>query len=352
MHKNYYLLRNNHESGPYTIDELLLQQLKPTDLVWVEGKMNAWCHPSELEELTTTYSINKTVKQKVPSRPRPIKQSPPAPTIKTKEDIETRAEEIRKNILMQSEQIQKTREIQVENDQTPTTYKLDEDAIEVVFHKKKRLLPGAHFSAAAVMMLIISAVWFGKDIWVKNAQSPDSIARRMVSGENLEQVNQLPREAKAMSFTPLSFPQQEALPVVDVAETNMPDEIVPSATGNVFTVTTEPKIERSVARTEIETPVKVEPVQKKEEPVVSNEVKEVKEVTEAKEKEPVKKDSQAKKEVVKDVRPKETKKDSAVVKSDSNSEAVEETDKKKSLGQVIKGIFKKKKRSGEEEEQE
>jgi hypothetical protein len=348
MHKNYYLLRNNHESGPYTIDELLLQQLKPTDLVWVEGKMNAWCHPSELEELTTTYSINKTVKQKAPSRPRPIKQSPPAPTIKTKEDIETRAEEVRKNILMQSEQIQKTREIQVENDQTPTTYKLDEDAIEVVFHKKKRLLPGAHFSAAAVMMLIISAVWFGKDIWVKNAQSPDSIARRMVSGENLVQVNQLPREAKAMSLTPLSFPQQEALPVVDASEPNMQDEILSSSTVNDVSETTEPKIERSVAKTEIETPVKVEPVQKKEEPVVA----EIKEVTETKEKEPVKKDSQAKKEVVKDVRPKETKKDSAVVKSDSNSEAVEEIDKKKSFGQVIKGIFKKKKKSGEEEEQE
>ncbi len=47
----YLLLRNNKESGPYTLDELQIKGLKAYDLVWVEGKSAAWRYPSELEEL-------------------------------------------------------------------------------------------------------------------------------------------------------------------------------------------------------------------------------------------------------------------------------------------------------------
>ncbi len=47
----YLLLRNNKESGPYTLPELEAKGLKPYDLVWVEGKSAAWRYPSEVEEL-------------------------------------------------------------------------------------------------------------------------------------------------------------------------------------------------------------------------------------------------------------------------------------------------------------
>ncbi|MER3464750.1 MAG: hypothetical protein C4329_10430 [Chitinophagaceae bacterium] len=49
MKKVYRLLRNNVQSGPFTIDELLQQHLKASDLVWVEGR-NAWHHPFEMDE--------------------------------------------------------------------------------------------------------------------------------------------------------------------------------------------------------------------------------------------------------------------------------------------------------------
>jgi hypothetical protein len=48
---NYLLLRNNKESGPYSIDDLVKLGLKAYDLVWVQGKSAAWRYPSELEEL-------------------------------------------------------------------------------------------------------------------------------------------------------------------------------------------------------------------------------------------------------------------------------------------------------------
>ena len=51
MHKVYLLLRNNKQLGPFTLDELLQHQLKPFDLVWVEGKSAGWRYPSEVEAI-------------------------------------------------------------------------------------------------------------------------------------------------------------------------------------------------------------------------------------------------------------------------------------------------------------
>jgi hypothetical protein len=48
---NYLLLRNNKESGPYSLDNLMELGLKPYDLIWVQGRSAAWRYPSEVEEL-------------------------------------------------------------------------------------------------------------------------------------------------------------------------------------------------------------------------------------------------------------------------------------------------------------
>lgn len=47
----YLLLRDNKESGPYTIEELITKGLKPYDLVWLEGKSAAWRYPGEMADL-------------------------------------------------------------------------------------------------------------------------------------------------------------------------------------------------------------------------------------------------------------------------------------------------------------
>jgi len=51
MHKPYLLLRNNKQQGPFTLDELLQQSLKPFDLVWVDGKSVGWKYPNEIDVL-------------------------------------------------------------------------------------------------------------------------------------------------------------------------------------------------------------------------------------------------------------------------------------------------------------
>jgi hypothetical protein len=48
---NYLLLRNNKESGPYSLEDLTKLGLKAYDLVWVQGRSAAWRYPSEVEEL-------------------------------------------------------------------------------------------------------------------------------------------------------------------------------------------------------------------------------------------------------------------------------------------------------------
>jgi hypothetical protein len=48
--KQYRLLRNNKESGPYSAEELIQSGFKPYDLIWADGKSAAWRYPGEMGE--------------------------------------------------------------------------------------------------------------------------------------------------------------------------------------------------------------------------------------------------------------------------------------------------------------
>ena len=48
---SYLLLRNNKESGPFSIEEIKDMSLKSYDLLWVVGKSAAWRYPGEIIEL-------------------------------------------------------------------------------------------------------------------------------------------------------------------------------------------------------------------------------------------------------------------------------------------------------------
>ncbi len=51
MSKVYLLLRNNKQSGPHSLEELLTLDLKPLDLIWIEGKSFGWSYPAEISLL-------------------------------------------------------------------------------------------------------------------------------------------------------------------------------------------------------------------------------------------------------------------------------------------------------------
>ena len=48
---SYLLLRNNKETGPFTIEEIQGMSLKAYDLIWVVGKSAAWRYPGEIQDL-------------------------------------------------------------------------------------------------------------------------------------------------------------------------------------------------------------------------------------------------------------------------------------------------------------
>jgi len=79
----YLLLRNNKQSGPYSLDDLKSMGLKAYDLVWSEGKSAAWRYPSEIEELSTfappveEQPFDRFYKKPVAAQP--VAQPAPAP---------------------------------------------------------------------------------------------------------------------------------------------------------------------------------------------------------------------------------------------------------------------------------
>ena len=68
--KCYLLLRDNVETGPYNLAEISTRQLRPTDLIWVEGKGHSWRFPTEIAELAHL-----------------VQHQQPAPGVKGKADV-------------------------------------------------------------------------------------------------------------------------------------------------------------------------------------------------------------------------------------------------------------------------
>jgi hypothetical protein len=123
MERVYLLLRNNQQTGPFTIGELLQQQLNPSDMIWIEGKSNAWTYLSELE-LTP-------FEKKIENVQLPV-------SAKTEDEIERKAEELRQRILASAPKThfpQHTTEIE----SFASPYRLSpEDEIEFVDVRKER----------------------------------------------------------------------------------------------------------------------------------------------------------------------------------------------------------------------
>ncbi|GAA4331082.1 hypothetical protein [Flaviaesturariibacter amylovorans] len=68
--KNYLLLRNNEESGPYSLAELKALPLRRLDLVWIEGESTRWYYASERPELRPFIHLEAYAPRPVSRRPQ------------------------------------------------------------------------------------------------------------------------------------------------------------------------------------------------------------------------------------------------------------------------------------------
>ena len=149
MDKVYLILRDNRQTGPYTIGELLQQQLRPTDMIWIEGNSTAWGYLSEME-LKPSVSVNtKEEKSRVVTEPAKRPVTSPTPEVpeanKPKrrssppDEIERKAEELRKQALSSGPQYSRFIEPQINFEESNSRVLMPvEEEIDFVDHREQK----------------------------------------------------------------------------------------------------------------------------------------------------------------------------------------------------------------------
>lgn len=290
MKKVFLLLRNNHEKGPYTVEELLQQHLRPTDLVWVEGISQAWAYPSEVPELKTYFS---GAPYTLPSVHYQITDA------SHNDDIELRAEEIRQKILSFTPKYYSTRPTQQNPLHNTSVPSFKQDEIEFIDHRKKETHAFEWMSAAMVTLVVVAGFFGGQRLILSKRHVGNPVVTRSVNADT--------HAAKAYNNTPRNI-VAPSLPVID-SSTQVVDSVTTNAkpVNSLAIKTQKPKdtakkvlvkdtAANSVALTETPPRVIAEPEKKPVEPAIKDTVVKVPE------------------------------------------------EKKKTFGQVLKGLFKKKKK--------
>ncbi|HEX2608084.1 MAG TPA: GYF domain-containing protein [Flavisolibacter sp.] len=288
----YFLLRNNAQLGPYTIDELLQQSLRDKDLVWAEGSSTVWSFPSELTELQPWFP------------PKMKKEDQPEGT--AEEKLERRAEELRQKALsasLQSSWQTSAKEASYE----PHGFILPEEAqIEFIDHRndRKRAIPLSEMLAAAMVTVIVGASLYGGRVFLGMSNKQEMTAA-------------LPVRVVAVQENTAKAPLTMAEPIADTATMLAADSLAAVDSLAAPVIRQEPVQIRKD---------KKQPDSSVKEPIAaSNEIK-VPEVSRSEE---------TAKAVVNPP-------DADSVKKQAPE--VQPEEKKKSLGQVLKGLFKKKKK--------
>lgn len=166
MERVYLLLRNNQQSGPFTIGELLQQHLLCSDMIWIEGKSTAWTYLSELE--LTPFVASAAAAEKKPE-------------FKGKDEIERKAEELRQRILSSTPKSFLQHEVQVETFASP--YKLDDD-IDFVDRRKQRrdqrsVVVGEFALTCVVVGIFVLGIYKGKAFLAEREKVPVSVATKL-----------------------------------------------------------------------------------------------------------------------------------------------------------------------------
>ena len=73
--KQYYIIRNDQQAGPYTLEELAAMEITPDTVVWTEG-MTDWAPAREVSELNSLFTRSA---QTPPSYNAPSYGAPAAP---------------------------------------------------------------------------------------------------------------------------------------------------------------------------------------------------------------------------------------------------------------------------------
>jgi hypothetical protein len=345
MNRVYLLLRDNVQSGPYTFDELLQQQVQPSDLIWIEGKTLAWAYPYEIEDLKNSLSGNPVepivMPAVIPSSskiPRPaikktasqekkdINQLPLTAPKKPKDEIEKRAEELRKKALTFSSQHDYRHEpvLHPIHDFQPHLH--DSDAVHFVHHKQNKGAPVGEILVGAMMIGLVVLGWYGgANKYFINRKPPivNSVATQLVASD----MHAAAKPAAAAAGMKDSITRNDTVSIQNFAKSAVPE-------GNIKNIAKKPVSPQlndttavAVKSSNIQN-TNVDSEEKKPEKIFVADKKQT-ENTETK---------QVERKQPEVIKPAELKKEET-----QKQQAAPEEDKKKTLGDVFKGLFKKKK---------
>ena len=189
MTEVYLLLRNNEQSGPYSLDDLAALQLTEKDLVRQADKQTGWFHPYELGlPYMLSWHVQKQNGNGIskPS-PKPVMQTstpvistlPPEPDVdpvdQTIEELSKKITVIRNNLKMVEEQIHAEAEEQAK---APVSVKLKEKKVK---QKEKQ------FSFTWILFILILAAvsvlaWM---LYMQFFEANTSAARNNKTGDEL-----------------------------------------------------------------------------------------------------------------------------------------------------------------------
>jgi hypothetical protein len=222
MQKVYLLLRNNQQTGPHSLEELLQLNVKPFDLIWVEGKSYGWSYPSEIETLkpfVTAASSQKIETPPVqqpstePSLPNRNKAVPkkifvslptgsviaPASSSQAPDAIEQKAEELRKRIQSYSPQ-KITEEEEVKTNYARSLTDVEEDYTSWVYRKKtkkKKYFNNKYWFAGSIIVIGSAGIWLmAKTVYEKPVTQPQQFT---VQNSNKEEITGFPSETRQSS---------------------------------------------------------------------------------------------------------------------------------------------------------
>lgn len=195
MDKVYLILRDNRQTGPYTIGELLQQQLRPTDMIWIEGRSTAWAYVSEMElNPSIDHVSKKDEKSRVITDPAKRPATSPTPAVpetnKPKrrssphDEIEKKAEELRKQALTTRHQYSRFTDPQIilEEYQSRVVAPVEEE-IDFVDHRERKKLPVVEIMSGVLVTAFVIACFFGGRSLIINQQNttPTIVAAKEVS---------------------------------------------------------------------------------------------------------------------------------------------------------------------------
>lgn len=173
MERVYLLLRNNQQSGPFTIGELLQQQLRSSDMIWIEGKSSAWIYLSELELIPLVKNQESSGTQQ---------------SITSSDEIEKKAEELRQKVLTSAPKNQYTKP-NLEIGTFSSSYKLPEDEIQFIDHRKETRIKQTTFIGellltGAVIGLFMVGIYKGKSFLGARHKVQSSVATRLATDDD------------------------------------------------------------------------------------------------------------------------------------------------------------------------